>query len=1398
MAEIDSLLISVTANSEKAQNALDGLASGLERMSQAIGGVNASALSQIASGITNIATAMQGISGIDKRSFTSLAGKFNELNNIDGAKLIQTAGTLEQIAQSFNSLSNVAMGSTSNIVELAKSVGAFGGKKVGVAIEQIPKLGNKLRELFVTLSTAPQVSDNVIKMTNALANLASQGQKIGTATRSINSNLKSTHKSTFVASLGFKGLASAIGKFYATYFLVMRAVKGMGKAIEKSMDYTETYNYWNVALDKVQKQYGSDYKRWTQYYSDMGMNSAESYAKSFETRLKELVRKMSGNVIGENGELLLGDKIGLGLDAEQLLNFQAKILGVTNSVGLLGETSINTAKAMSMLAGDISSLTNQSIESVMQNLQSGLIGQSRALYKYGIDITNATLQEIALAHGIEKKVSAMSQSEKMQLRVLAILQQSKVAWGDQANTINSVANQYRIFKQQISNLARTLGNLLLPIVKTVLPYINAVIIVLQKLFTVLGFKLWGGSWLKDLQDGLSGGAGDIGEEFGELGEDMEDMTEKAKKLKKQLQGFDELNVISTNDDESGSGGSGKSPFDLSFDIADALKEYEKVWNDALNKAKNKADEIAKAILNAFNKFKQSDFYKSMEKLFTTLSKLVKISFKALYDFYDKFLKPVAKWVGNKVIATLVDLFVKFVEKIKWNVLLESLRKLWEVLAKFTINIGQGFLDFMKVVLGFALDVLAVTINTIAKAFGFLFDVFLAEGDEEFLYAIGVALGVIFSAFAVSKLPNLIGEVATKISKFGTEIFNAGKKLIEFVQYNPEVIWATIIVGAVVLVIKALQDLQAQVDEFTIQAIEDALKGDTSLTDYADMVKSNMEKIGGSYTEVAERSEDLKIAKENLDIATESLGSMFAEFDKTGDIVQSMDELTQSFTNFLTESESVFKQEYALISLYMSETPEIAEESINKFNEIMDKVKENATEREGVFADAKDSFAKLNEEFEKTNDMQAYVEGLKEIATSLGYSFDFESSDVTEKLEELKGSLDFSEVVENGKISQKALDDLFAGIADTYSQESQKISDSTDVVREAWSDMLKQLGMSEEDRDYVIKNIVDPKEQESLDALAEQITEFSNTLGTELLTKVPEVIKNAESQYDKLNWAQKLLYPTEGDYIEKAIKDFEDGSITPFVESTTKFLQDTLDDKNQNADWVSSSFVDMFNAGFESASKKVVDDPYIAQTCESITLKLGENWEEEMNNVLENIIIPSMETGAHYSVDAFGNVIRHGGTSGSYADFANNINNEVDAERSSFETVGQNIANYVIEGFQGVISSFSGYFGFDFSSNFGGGLPQYATGGFPEDGVFMANHGELVGRFANGKTAVANNEQIERGIANAVYNAIVSAGGFGGNSNVTVTLEGDAKGLFRMVQENANDYTNRTGRPAFGY
>ena len=83
----------------------------------------------------------------------------------------------------------------------------------------------------------------------------------------------------------------------------------------------------------------------------------------------------------------------------------------------------------------------------------------------------------------------------------------------------------------------------------------------------------------------------------------------------------------------------------------------------------------------------------------------------------------------------------------------------------------------------------------------------------------------------------------------------------------------------------------------------------------------------------------------------------------------------------------------------------------------------------------------------------------------------------------------------------------------------------------------------------------------------------------------------------------------------------------------------------------------------------------------------------------------------------------------------------------------------------------------FGKSFTVDLPKisgYATGGFPEDGLFFANSTEMVGKFSNGKNAVANNEQITEGIARAVFNAMTSAQSSGSSQyiNNTIMVDGD--------------------------
>lgn len=70
----------------------------------------------------------------------------------------------------------------------------------------------------------------------------------------------------------------------------------------------------------------------------------------------------------------------------------------------------------------------------------------------------------------------------------------------------------------------------------------------------------------------------------------------------------------------------------------------------------------------------------------------------------------------------------------------------------------------------------------------------------------------------------------------------------------------------------------------------------------------------------------------------------------------------------------------------------------------------------------------------------------------------------------------------------------------------------------------------------------------------------------------------------------------------------------------------------------------------------------------------------------------------------------------------------------------------------------------FKIKYPSGFETYAKGGFPEEGPFLMNRGEIAGKFSNGKSVVANNQQITDGIAAAVYRAEMAVRANGTNAD----------------------------------
>lgn len=261
----------------------------------------------------------------------------------------------------------------------------------------------------------------------------------------------------------------------------------------------------------------------------------------------------------------------LGIDPAEFMKAEGIFMAMARGLGITNEQAYRLSKGMTELSYDLSSFMNIPIEEALTKMKSALAGEIEPLRAVGISVTQATLQEKALALGITENVNAMTDAEKSLLRYKVILDSMKNmgAVGDLAKTIESPANALRILQMQLTQLARAIGSLFIPILTQVLPYIQAFTNVLTKLISklavLLGFKMptWKNSdWNK------------ISDTSGIVADNLDNAKNSAKKMKDYLMGFDELNVIKPDTGTS----SGNDNL-VSSGLGDLM--LEDVWTDAM-------------------------------------------------------------------------------------------------------------------------------------------------------------------------------------------------------------------------------------------------------------------------------------------------------------------------------------------------------------------------------------------------------------------------------------------------------------------------------------------------------------------------------------------------------------------------------------------------------------------------------------------------------------------------------------------------------------------------------------------------------------------------------------------------------------------------------------------------
>ena len=533
------------------------------------------------------------------------------------------------------------------------------------AIDKMIKTVNNFKTTYNT--TYKQVTNNSTKISNSIKQTVTTVNQLNISFKEAGSSAKGFSGNLSGITSGLKGIGGVLSNSIHGIIGLIPRILAIGNAFKKlytfvqlSNKYVEDYNLFTVALGE---------------YAD----EAERYAN----KVSEL----------------------MGIDPAQWMRNQGVFNTIIKGFGVAGDRAYTMSQQLTQLGYDISSFYNIDVEEAMTKLTSGISGELEPLRRLGYDLSVArleqdktkvtfedsaksmktleialddlTLSQEALNRGITKSVADMTQAEKAQLRYYSIMTQVTDAQGDMSRTLEAPANQLRVLSAQFTMLGREIGNIFIPALNKMLPYIIATTKALREL----------ASWLASL----------VGYEMPEIDysstntvaqiEDIEDSfdnaTSKAKEFKKFLLGIDELNIIPTtnggNRANSGDDTGGWMDFDLpTYDFIGNASQtrVNEIYKKIVDLFKNNAPEeigntIKDWIVTGLDKIPWAEIQEGAHKVGEKFAKFLN----GLLSPSDEEEKGLGEGIGGAVggaLGTIGNLFTGFFENAEFDKWAENL------------------------------------------------------------------------------------------------------------------------------------------------------------------------------------------------------------------------------------------------------------------------------------------------------------------------------------------------------------------------------------------------------------------------------------------------------------------------------------------------------------------------------------------------------------------------------------------------------------------------------------------------------------------------------------------------------------------------------------------------------
>lgn len=387
---------------------------------------------------------------------------------------------------------------------------------------------------------------------------------------------------------------------------------------------------------------------------------------------------------------------------------QTRLQGVGTSIYAFAKTTgMDSANALSMMeealqvTADSAAYYDRSLEDTAESLKSFLKGNYENDAALGLSCTETT-RNAAANKLYGKSFQDLSEAQK-QLTLLQMVKDANAlsgamgqaaresnGWENVTGNLKEAWNQFlAVVGQPILQAATAVIQQITSAIQTLTGYANEATKALGELFG------WGGDGSSNIASSVSSAASSaksLSDSTADSTENLNNTAKAAEKVKKAVAGFDQLNILSAEDNSSkdtSSSDNTSTSMNTVPSTATSLKSDENAYNEFGENIKKAFAEISKATEPVRN---------SLGKLKEQLDRLGKFAWEGLKDFYKDFLKPVGDWVLGEGLPRFIDALTEMLNNIDWGKINTALDDLWKSLTPFAINVGEGLLWFWKNVL----------------------------------------------------------------------------------------------------------------------------------------------------------------------------------------------------------------------------------------------------------------------------------------------------------------------------------------------------------------------------------------------------------------------------------------------------------------------------------------------------------------------------------------------------------------------------------------------------------------------------------------------------------------------------------------------------------------------------